>query len=95
MSADHVEIHAIFHGNVQGVGFRATAQALAQATRLTGTVSNQTGGSVELFAVGSKEELERFIESIKKRFHPSTITRVDISYTRPSKDYSGFSVLRP
>ncbi len=48
-----IELHAVAHGQVQGVGFRATVQAHARSMRLNGKVRNCTDGTVELIAQGS------------------------------------------
>ena len=40
-----VRKHMIFHGRVQGVGFRYTAKYLARSMNLTGWVKNEYDGS--------------------------------------------------
>lgn len=45
-----------FHGSVQGVGFRYTANYLAQSLRLTGWVKNEYDGTV-LMEVQGRESL--------------------------------------
>ena len=41
-----VRKHMIFHGRVQGVGFRYTAKYLARSMNLTGWVKNEYDGTV-------------------------------------------------
>ena len=41
-----VRKHMIFHGRVQGVGFRYTAKYLARFMNLTGWVKNEYDGTV-------------------------------------------------
>jgi acylphosphatase len=48
-------------GRVQGVGFRWWLTQQAQALGLRGWVRNRREGSVEAFAVGDAEALERLI----------------------------------
>ena len=43
-----VRKHIIFHGRVQGVGFRYTAKYLAQSLGLTGWVANEWDGTVSM-----------------------------------------------
>ncbi|MBL8829940.1 MAG: acylphosphatase, partial [Planctomycetaceae bacterium] len=42
----------LFHGRVQGVGFRVTTRSIAQRFAVTGWVRNLPDGSVELLAEG-------------------------------------------
>ncbi|MCP3025928.1 acylphosphatase [Halobacillus sp. A5] len=58
--------HLVFHGQVQGVGFRATAQSLAKQYGLTGWVKNKEDGTVELEAEGSAQDLQSFTREIKE-----------------------------
>ncbi len=61
-------LHAIFHGYVQGVGFRYTAERISRKFSVTGYVRNQIDGTVELMAEGDEKELESFLQAI--RFSP-------------------------
>lgn len=54
----------IFEGRVQGVGFRYTVKDLARGFDVRGWVKNLPDGSVELQAMGEKEELDGFIREI-------------------------------
>ncbi|MBJ6127125.1 acylphosphatase [Microvirga splendida] len=45
--ADNRTLHVLIHGRVQGVGFRAWTQHLAELHGLTGWVRNRRDGSVE------------------------------------------------
>ncbi len=47
-----VRKHIVFHGRVQGVGFRYTAKYLAQSLELTGWVQNEWDGTVTLEVQG-------------------------------------------
>lgn len=60
-------VHAIVHGDVQGVGFRYTTQKVAYELGITGTVCNLPDGSVEIYAKGPQDMLELFFASIKQR----------------------------
>ena len=45
---DIIRRHIVFHGWVQGVGFRYTAKYQASARNVTGWVRNLPDGSVEM-----------------------------------------------
>lgn len=54
-----------FQGEVQGVGFRATAARLARGFPVTGFVRNEDDGSVWLEAQGKVEDVERFMHAVR------------------------------
>jgi acylphosphatase len=55
-----------YAGRVQGVGFRATARALARQYPITGWVRNEPDGSVILEAQGLPEQLEAFAVALER-----------------------------
>ena len=65
--SEQSRIRAIFSGNVQGVGFRATTQSLAQDFRVVGTVRNRSDGTVEVVAEGTESELDAFLKSVAEQ----------------------------
>ena len=58
----------VFHGDVQAVGFRATAQFLAQKYGLKGFAKNLSNGDVEVVAQGEIKELNAFEQNLLQRF---------------------------
>jgi acylphosphatase len=58
---------AIYRGRVQGVGFRFTAQRLAQGRPISGTVRNCHDGSVELFVQGEANEVDSFLKELGRQ----------------------------
>jgi acylphosphatase len=88
------ELHALFKGNVQGVGFRYIAQQFARTLQLTGTIQNLPDGSVEIFAQGPKEKLEQLCYYLKNEAFLNEIKSAEITYSLPSKEYTDFSILR-
>ena len=61
-------LHAFFSGRVQGVGFRYTAERIAEDFPITGFVRNLPDGRVELLVEGDEVDLEGFIQKIRKSF---------------------------
>lgn len=57
--------HIIFHGRVQGVGFRITFYQQACKMHLTGWVRNLSDGSVEVCVQGESENIEKVIHYMK------------------------------
>jgi len=60
--------HIIFSGRVQGVGFRFTAQRIAERYGLTGFVRNLPNGTVEMFAQGDANDMARCLRDIDEAF---------------------------
>ncbi len=53
--------HIVFHGRVQGVGFRYTAKYLARSLRLTGWVRNDWNGTVTLEVQGREALIQKML----------------------------------
>jgi acylphosphatase len=86
-----LEVIVHFHGDVQGVGFRATAKRCAESMGLAGYAKNLSDGSVEVCAQGVKEVLEAFVQHLQKAF---IITHIETVYRPISTPYAEFSILR-
>lgn len=60
-------VAARYVGRVQGVGFRATARAIAGRHGVTGWVRNEADGSVTLEAQGPKQNVEGFLATLRNQ----------------------------
>lgn len=56
-----VRKHIVFHGRVQGVGFRYTAKYLALSLHLTGWVKNEWDGTVTLEIQGREPLIQKLL----------------------------------
>lgn len=56
-----VRLQVVFHGRVQGVGFRATCLDVASRLPVSGYVRNQSDGTVLLVAEGERADLETLV----------------------------------
>jgi len=65
-----------YSGRVQGVGFRFTTCRLAEDHTVTGLVRNLPDGRVELVAEGSADELDRFLEAVRRTLGANISTAV-------------------
>jgi acylphosphatase len=59
-----VSRRVIYHGRVQGVGFRFTAHRIARRHPVRGWVRNLPDGTVELVASGSDHALRGFLNEL-------------------------------
>jgi acylphosphatase len=64
-------------GRVQGVGFRAFVQNAADAVGVRGWAANRDDGSVEVYAVGTPEQLLEFSGYIRKGPRQADVRHVD------------------
>ena len=80
--------HIIFHGFVQGVGFRWRARLAAELYGCTGWVRNEWDGTVEMEIQGKEEQIDRVIQSINAGRYVS-IERMDVQ-TIPIEKESSF-----
>lgn len=60
-----VRRHYIFHGRVQGVGFRYRTYYAAQTLGLTGWVANEYDGTVSMEAQGAPEAIDRLVSQLQ------------------------------
>jgi acylphosphatase len=82
-----------YSGNVQGVGFRATAKMIAKDFRVTGWVKNLADGRVQLFVEGTDEEIDKLLKAIRARWKGS-IEKEQIEEQKPSGKFKSFEITR-
>lgn len=63
-----VRTRVVYHGYVQGVGFRATCLTLARSRPVVGYVRNMSDGTVELEAEGAPSAVADLLEAIDQHF---------------------------
>jgi acylphosphatase len=88
------QMHILYEGRVQGVGFRYTTKALACGFEITGTVRNLMDGKVELLAEGKREELEAFREAIRESELGHFIRQEQITWADAKNCFRGFEIVR-
>ncbi len=80
-----------YAGRVQGVGFRFTAQRLANQFAVAGSVRNLPDGRVELIAEGESAEVVGFLRSVENamgaKIHSMTVTNEPLA-DPPDPDFS-------
>ena len=86
------QVHALYSGSVQGVGFRYRTRSIATGYGLSGWVKNLPDGRVELVAQGSEKILEEFLDRLEKSFE-GYISAKQISPRKPEDSLDGFSIV--
>lgn len=85
------QVHVLFAGHVQGVGFRYTTVDMARDFRVTGWVRNLRDGRVELLAEGEERELNAFLDQVRDGPLRHYIADVQVSWAAASGRYDGFA----
>lgn len=88
---EQIRVAMRYTGKVQGVGFRATAQATASGFPVTGWVRNEPDGSVQMEAQGAAPDVERFLQALSERM-ARAIKTVHRSDAALEKGESAFTV---
>ncbi|MGQ9849702.1 MAG: acylphosphatase [Aggregatilineaceae bacterium] len=91
-SEELLRLHALVHGHVQGVYFRATTQHEAVARGLKGWVRNRWDGTVEVVAEGPRAALASFEVFLHQGPPGAHVTHVDIAYSPATGEFSGFNI---
>jgi acylphosphatase len=92
---DHIymeRLHAIVHGDVQGVGFRYFVQRKAHQLGLQGWVRNNDDSSVELVAEGGRKELEQLKRALEEGPRLARVDRVDTRWSSATGGLRGFEL---
>lgn len=88
-----ITMHAIAHGRVQGVFFRATTRNHANSLNVKGTVRNLPDGTVEIWAQGTKQTLENLINKLENEPGMGEVSHFAIDYPELSEKFTTFDVI--
>ena len=84
--------HVFYSGQVQGVGFRYTAQDIAMSLGLKGFVKNLEDGRVEIVAEGREADIKELLDKISKGQMGRYIKDADVSWEKPTKEFDSFEI---
>ena len=85
------QAHVYYSGRVQGIGFRYTAERVAEELNVTGWIKNLDDGRVELIAEGNEETLKDFLAQLSSIFS-RYIQDVQINWEPSTGEFRGFGV---
>ncbi|MCY9375379.1 MULTISPECIES: acylphosphatase [Bacillus] len=88
-----LQYRIVADGRVQGVGFRYFVQMEADKRKLAGWVKNRDDGRVEILAEGPENDLQSFLEAVKKGSPFSNVTDVSVTESRSLEGHHRFSVV--
>ena len=84
--------HVFYSGRVQGIGFRYTAQNIAENLGVYGWVKNLEDGRVEIVAEGEEKNLKEFLDKILKGPLGRYIKDMELSWETPTSEFNDFDV---
>lgn len=93
MDQNVTEMHAIVHGRVQGVGFRATVRHYALELGLKGSVCNLPDGTVEIYAQGPKTNLDKLLNRLKQNSGLGQVESVKTEFGDPARPFEHFQIV--
>ncbi|MBI4452908.1 acylphosphatase [Candidatus Woesearchaeota archaeon] len=84
--------HLIVSGRVQGVFFRANVRDKALQLGLNGYAKNLENGDVEIVAEGAEDQLEKFIDFIRKGPGIASVAGIQVKHKEP-ENFKSFKIL--
>jgi acylphosphatase len=87
-------VHVWVKGRVQGVGFRAHVQYSARQIGVTGWVRNVDYDTVEAVAEGERENLDRFIDTMKAGPMNSRVDESNVEWQNATGEFRDFQLRR-
>ena len=92
MDSTDKQLHALFTGRVQGVGFRFTVCRIAERVSVTGFVRNLSNGEVEVVAEGTEPDLSDFIYDIRNSQLKRYIVQDHVTWKTATGEFDRFGV---
>lgn len=89
-SAD-ITVHLSIAGRVQGVGFRESMRAVAEALQVRGWVRNRLDESVEAVAQGQETDIERLVAWCHNGPPGALVRHVDAQLIEAPDTYIAFT----
>jgi len=87
-----IRAHITVEGRVQGVGFRANTNRMANQLGLKGWVRNLRDGKVEIIAEGEPELVDRLIQWCHRGPTSAYVSKVSVEKTDALGEFRGFSI---
>ena len=89
---EKARLHAIVHGDVQGVFFRSNTHKMASKLGLKGWVKNNMDGTVEIVAEGNKKDLKELLAWCNEGPSMARVEEVEAEWEKPTDEFEHFSV---
>ncbi len=90
--SEPVRVHAIVHGMVQGVCYRAETHHKAESLGVKGWVRNLPDGCVELVAEGPRADVEKLITWCRRGPSYARVRAIDVTWEEFAGTFSRFDI---
>jgi acylphosphatase len=87
-----VRARILVEGEVQGVGFRWSAQSMARRLKLAGYVRNLADGRVEAIIEGERDRVENMVRWCNRGPMGAYVTDVKVEWQLYKGEYKGFEI---
>ncbi|MGC8574127.1 MAG: acylphosphatase [Thermoplasmata archaeon] len=88
-----MQVHIIFRGIVQGIGFRERTRRMAKSLNIRGWIKNNVDGSVEGIFQGTPEDIEKLINFCENSIPDAMISEKILEYMK-EEDLDNFKIIR-
>ncbi len=85
------KVQVIYTGSVQGIGFRFTAERMANDYGVKGYVKNLYNGNVELVAEAEEKTLKDFLQAIVEDMG-NKIDNYTVDWRDPTGEFNRFEI---
>jgi len=82
----------IVRGRVQGVGFRWFVEREARTLGIAGWVRNRMDGTVEVLAMGTREQLSQLHSHLRQGPRAARVDDVDVAEAQPVEGLNTFRI---
>lgn len=87
-------VHAVVHGDVQGVCYRLYTCEQAMRLGVNGWVRNLPDGTVELVAEGTPQAVSGLMDWCRRGPPAATVTAVEVDEADATGEFIGFRISR-
>ena len=87
-----VRYKIVVSGRVQGVGYRMSAQHIADELGLFGWVKNLADGRVEIVAEGEAETLQQLVKWTQQGPSFAKVSQINVDQSPASGEFDDFSI---
>lgn len=91
---EKVRARIVVRGRVQGVFYRASAQAEGRRLGLVGEVRNLPGGEVEAIVEGERARIDELVAWCRRGPPAARVDGVEVQYAAPQGGFRAFDVAR-
>ncbi|MBC8385972.1 MAG: acylphosphatase [Candidatus Cloacimonetes bacterium] len=86
------QIELLISGRVQGVCYRYFTKSEAEKSSINGFVMNLPDGNVKVVAAGNEQDLDIFIENLRKGPSYAEVNNIEIQEIKLTAEFKDFKI---